>query len=124
MGEMAGAVALVIGAIAAAVFLVLAVATFLRWQRHPEAWLEDRLHPVRHSFVATLPIGMILLATVGVALGAPHAWVRPLWWAGSLVQLFVTWWVLSRWWRGNVVGGLVLAAVNPAPAANRPAASG
>jgi tellurite resistance protein len=106
MGEMAGAVALVIGAIAAAVFAALAVATVLRGQRYPEAWREDRLHPVRHTFIAALPIAVLLLATLGVALGGPHELVRPLWWAGSIAQLLVTWWVLSRWWLGNKPGGM------------------
>ena len=57
MGEMAGAVALVVGGFAALVFVVLAVATVVRGRRYPEAWAEDRRHPVRHTFIAALPIG-------------------------------------------------------------------
>jgi tellurite resistance protein len=124
MGEMAAAVALVVGAFAALVFVLLAAATLLRWQRHPEAWREDCLHPVRHTFIATLPVSMILLATVGVALAGPNEAARWLWWLGSLGQLAVTVWVLSRWWLGNRPGGtkdgvatppgLVWASVTPA----------
>ncbi len=118
MGEAAGATALVIGALAAGVFAVLAVATLLRAQRHPEAWAEDRRHPVRHTFIATLPIAMMLLGTVGVASGLHAGAARPvvaaLWWLGSLSQLVVTWWVLVRWWRGNGAGGLQWASVTPA----------
>ena len=29
----------------------------LRWRHHHDSWLEDLRHPVRHAFVATLPIG-------------------------------------------------------------------
>ena len=114
MGEMAAGVALIIGALAALVFGMLAAATLLRWQRHPEAWAEDRKHPVRHTFVATLPIAMLLLATVAVALLGPSPWAGALWWLGSLSQLAVTWWVLSRWWNGNQPGGLQWQVVTPA----------
>jgi tellurite resistance protein len=114
MGPMAGSVALVVGALAALVFVALAVATLLRGLRHPEAWAEDRRHPVRHAFVATLPIALMLLATVAVVQFGPSVWTAVLWWAGSLAQLFVTVWVLARWWRGNIAGGLQWAGVTPA----------
>ena len=113
MGPMAGSVALLVGALAAGVFGVLAVATVLRGMRHPEAWAEDRRHPVRHTFIAALPIALLLLATVAVALFGPAAWAAWLWWAGSLAQLFVTVWVLARWWRGNTAGGLQWPGVTP-----------
>ena len=114
MGEGAGAAALVIGLLAAAVFAVLALATLLRGQRYPQAWAEDRRHPVRHTFIATLPIAMVLLATVAVASGVQGPPVLALWWAGSLAQLFVTTWVLQRWWKGAANGGLQWAGATPA----------
>ena len=114
MGEGAGAAALVIGLLAAAVFAVLVVATLLRAQRYPQAWAEDRRHPVRHTFIATLPIAMVLLATVAVASGVQGPPVLALWWAGSLAQLFVTTWVLQRWWKGAANGGLQWASATPA----------
>ncbi len=114
MGDMAGAVSLVVGGLAGLVFAALAVATVLRRQRHPEAWAEDCRHPVRHTFIATLPIGMILLATVAVAHGATGVLVTALWGAGALLQLLVTAWVLGRWWKGNGAGGLVWASATPA----------
>jgi len=106
MGPMAQGVALVIGGLAALVFAVLAVATVLRAQRHPEAWAEDRRHPVRHTFIATLPIAAILLGTVAVALFGPNMPARLLWGAGAIGQLWVTLWVLGRWWKpGGAPGG-------------------
>lgn len=114
MGEAADLAAAVIGVVAALVFAALAVATVLRGLRHPEAWAEDRRHPVRHTFVATLPIGLILLATVAVAQGLSGPLVQALWMAGALSQLGVTAWVLGRWWRGNAAGGLVWASATPA----------
>lgn len=114
MGEMAGAVALLVGIAAALVFVLLVLATLWRGWRHAEAWHEDLRHPVRHTFVATLPIAVILLATVSVALLGPQPWAAWIWWAGSLGQFGVTLWVLSRWWRPAAAGGLQWATVTPA----------
>ena len=102
MGETATGVALVVGALALLVFVVLSVATLWRWRRHPEAWAEDRRHPVRHTFVATLPIAGMLLATVAVALGLRGAWLAFAWGLAAAAQAGVTLWVLSRWWRPAV----------------------
>lgn len=113
MGEMATGVALVVAAFAAVVFAVLLAGTAWRWRAHPEAWAEDRRHPVRHTFIATLPISMMVLATAGVALLGRSGPVEALWWCGALSQLVVTWWVLSRWWRPGT-GGLPWASVTPA----------
>jgi tellurite resistance protein len=113
MGELTGAIALVIGAVTALIFVLLAGASLLRLQRHPEAWREDRQHPVRHAFMAALPAALILLATLATALFGPLPLVRVLWWCGSLSQLGVTLWVLSRWWLGNKAGGLVWPALTP-----------
>ncbi len=114
MGEAAVVAALAIGAMAATVFFILLAATAWRGRHHAEAWAEDRRHPVRHTFVATLPISIILLATVAVALGWRGPLVEAAWWVGSFGQLFVTAWVLARWWKGNQAGGLQWASVTPA----------
>jgi tellurite resistance protein len=94
--------------------VALWLATGLRIARHPEAWREDLAHPVRHVFLATLPIALLLVVTAGVARLGPTPWLNALWWLASLGLLPVTLWVLSRWWRGNVAGGLVWASVTPA----------
>ncbi len=114
MGEVAGRVAWGVGLLGAAVFGVLALATLLRGWRHADAWAEDCRHPVRHTFIAAMPISLILLATVAVALRGPSSTALWLWWAGALAQLFVTLWVLARWWRGNGPGGLQWASATPA----------
>jgi tellurite resistance protein len=74
MGDMASAMALLAGGLAAASFAVLLVATALRGWFHADAWREDRQHPVRHTFVATLPISVLLVATVAVALLGRIRW--------------------------------------------------
>lgn len=109
MGELAGAVALVVGILAAASFLVLLLATVWRGWKFFDAWAEDCRHPVRHTFVATLPIAALLVATVGVATLGAHPLIDALWWAGSLGQLGATVWVLGRWW-----GRLAWPSVTPA----------
>jgi len=101
LGDMAAGVALMLGAAAAVVFVVLVVASLLRASRHGDALAEDLRHPVRHAFVAAIPVSLLLLATVGVALdgasGSLALLWRVLWWVGSLTQVWATWWVLSRW---------------------------
>jgi tellurite resistance protein len=123
MGELTAAIALVLGLAALAVWLALAGASLLRLQRHPQAWRDDCRHPVRHAFVAAVPIGALLLATVATALLGPTratmppllgALVDALWWAGSLGQFAVTLWVLSRWWQANKPGGLQWQVLTPA----------
>jgi tellurite resistance protein len=101
LGDIATGLALVLGLLSALVFVVLVVASGLRWQRYPAALADDLKHPVRHAFVATLPVSLLLLATVGVALGGAAAplgavW-NAMWWVGSLAQLWATVWVLGRW---------------------------
>jgi len=97
LGDMAGAGALVLAGAAVLVFVLLLVLSWVRWQRYPEALAAELKHPVRHAFVATIPVSMILLATCGVSLLGTQAWLAVLWWAGSLTQLGVTLWVVTRW---------------------------
>lgn len=119
MGEMATVVAVLCALAAAGVFALLLAATLLRWRRYPEAWAEDRRHPVRHVFIATLPLGAMVLGTCGALLlparePLAEAAVQALWWAGSAGQLLATWWVLRRWWRPASAGGASWAVVTPA----------
>jgi tellurite resistance protein len=97
LGELATGVALVIGGLALGVFVLLATASLMRLQRHPEALQEDLRHPVRHAFVAAVPVSLLLLATLAQALGLEGRAVQALWWVGSLAQLWATVWVLGRW---------------------------
>lgn len=111
MGAAAGWAADGLALAAAAVFVALAAAALLRWHRHPQAWAEDLRHPVRHTFVAAIPIGVILLATLGAGVFGPHPAVRAAWMIGCAAQVLVTVWVLARWLRAPAPGW---AGVTPA----------
>lgn len=113
MGDMATAGALVLAAAAALMFLVLLLFSVLRWQHHGAAVAADLRHPVRHAFVAALPISLILLATAVVALGETGPWVGALWWLGSLWQFALTLWVLGRWLSADKAHALSWPAVTP-----------
>jgi len=97
LGQFAVAVARGLGWLTAGLALVLAVLSLVRWQRYPQAVYEDVMHPVRHVFVAAMPISLILLATVATALSGPSRAVQALWLLGSVWQFGVTAWALSRW---------------------------
>lgn len=113
LGDGAGAGGVLIGALAAFVFVTLAVASVWRLHRHPEAWAEDLRHPVRHVFVAAMPISLILLTTAAVAAGLNGPVVEGLWWVGALAQLSVTVWVLARWWRAGPAASSLWTGVTP-----------
>jgi len=114
MGEAAAGTSLAIGLLALLAFVALAVATVMRALRHADAWAEDRRHPVRHTFVATLPVAVILLATAMVAHELRGPLPEALWALGAAAQLAVTAWVLARWWKGNGPQGLAWASATPA----------
>ncbi|WP_425973908.1 SLAC1 anion channel family protein [Tepidimonas sp. HKU78] len=97
LGEWAQGASLVLGVLAAAVFGVLLVGSAVRAQRHPPALAEDLRHPVRHTFVAALPVSALLLATWMQAMELWRDGAHGLWWLGALGQLAVTVWVLGRW---------------------------
>ena len=113
LGEMAGAGALVLAAAAALLFVALAVLSWIRWQHYPEALAADLKHAVRHAFIATIPVSIILLATCGVSLLGTSAWLAALWWLGSLLQLFTTLWVATRWLSADKAQSLSWAALTP-----------
>lgn len=101
LGAPAWALAGLAGAAALLVFTALTVASLWRWRRHRAAVLDDLHHPVRHAFFAAVPVSLLLLPTVGLALlgtdSAATPLLRGLWWAGALLQLAVTAWVMGRW---------------------------
>ena len=113
LGEVAGGVALVLAGLAALAFVALALLSWIRWRVQGEAVAAELAHPARHAFLGAVPVSLLLLATAGVSLAGVQAWLAVLWWAGSLLQLAVTLWVMGRWWRADTAQGLSWAAVTP-----------
>ena len=113
LGDGAGAVALVLAGLAALVFVALAVLSWIRWQVQGAAVAAELAHPARHAFVGAIPVSLLLLATAGVSLLGTSMWLALLWWAGSLLQLAVTAWVLGRWLRADAAQGLSWPALTP-----------
>lgn len=113
MGSVAVDVARALGVVAALVFGVLLALSLLRMRRYPQALREDLQHPVRHAFVSTVPVALILLATVAVNLMGPSDLARVPWMVGSAAQFAVTVWVLSRWLKEGKGEGFSWPAMTP-----------
>ena len=113
LGDAAAGVALVLAGVAALAFVALAVLSWVRWQVQAEAVAAELAHPARHAFLGAVPVSVLLLATAGVSLFGTSAALAVLWWAGSLMQLAVTLWVMGRWLRADREQGLNAAALTP-----------
>lgn len=113
LGDAAAGAALVLAGVAALAFVVLAVLSWIRWQVHAEAVAADLAHPARHAFLGAVPVSMLLLATAGVSLFGASMALMALWWAGSLMQLAVTLWVMGRWLRADAQQALGWPALTP-----------
>ncbi len=119
LGEMALGLAWVAGGCAALIFGLLCLASVWRLQRHAHAVRKDLQHPIRHAFMATFPVSVILLAALGAALfqhidpllDLALAWF---WCAGSVLEFVATVWVISRWLRPQDAGGLQWPTLTPA----------
>lgn len=113
LGELAGAAALVLAALAALAFGVLVLFSWIRWQVQGQAVADELAHPERHAFVGAIPASLLLLATLGVSLLGSSAWLAAVWWIGSLAQWAVTVWILARWLNPSRATGLDWPALNP-----------
>ncbi|MCP5264702.1 MAG: C4-dicarboxylate ABC transporter [Burkholderiaceae bacterium] len=95
-GERAHDVGLVAAALAALVFIAVLAASVLRALRHPKALAQDVAHPVRHAFVAALPVSLLLLGTIGYAFRVAPQAASMVWALGLVLEGIVTVWVISR----------------------------
>ena len=118
LGNLALGLSLAAGAVALLIFGILCIACLVRLKVHAAAVRADLKHPVRHAFMATLPISLMLLATLGaslfwnVSLWLDHI-LRATWLIGSLLELAATVWVLGRWLKPKEEGGLQWATFTP-----------
>jgi tellurite resistance protein len=75
-------------------------------------------HPERHAYMATLPISILLLASLGIHLfwGTNRTLDTALtffWCLGSVLEIAATVWVISRWLQTPQNGGIQWATFTP-----------
>lgn len=88
--------------IALGLFVFLIAIYAAKWIRHPAAaWAEAR-HPIRMSFVPTITISTLIIATAGQDL--LHDTAQVLWWIGAVGHLLLTVLVMSAWFNRSDIG--------------------
>lgn len=117
-GDMALGLGLVGAIFAAVIFVLLCIACVIRLSAHPNAVAADLRHPVRHAFMATLPISILLLASIGIHLfwGTSRMLDTGLtlfWCVGSFLEIAATVWVVGRWLNSAENGGIQWATFTP-----------
>lgn len=117
-GDSALGLGLVAAFFALLVFVLLCLASIVRLQAHPNAVAADMRHPVRHAFMATLPVSILLLANLGITLfwGTGRTLDTALtfvWCVGSVLEIAATAWVISRWLKSTENGGMQWATFTP-----------
>ena len=118
LGETAKGLGLVGAVFSLLIFSILCIACLIRLSAHPHAVAADMRHPVKHALMATLPISMMLLATLGVqlfwntspALNTLLTWV---WCVGSVLEIAATVWVIGRWLNSAEQGGFQWGSFTP-----------
>lgn len=96
-------------ALAAGAFVVVGLAYVLKWVRHPLAARAELGHPVRMTFVPTITISLLVLATAGQSVAPTLASV--LWWVGAVGHLVATFAVVTAWFgRADIVHATVTPA--------------
>jgi len=117
-GDSALGLGLVAAFFALLVFVLLCLASIVRLHAHPNAVAADMRHPVRHAFLATLPVSILLLANLGITLfwGTGRTLDMALtfvWCVGSVLEIAATVWVISRWLKSTENGGMQWATFTP-----------
>jgi tellurite resistance protein len=86
---------LLLGGVAAALFLAIALLYLVKLVRHRDAVVAEWHHPVRLSFFPTISISLLLLA--GIALPVDRSVAAGLWAVGTLLHLGLGLAILSVW---------------------------
>lgn len=118
LGDWALGLGLIGSAIALCIFLLLCVTCVVRLQAHPQAVAADMKHPIRHAFMGTLPLSLMLLAGIGVSLFWSTSRLMDTvltftWMVGSVLEVAATVWVVGRWFNASDKGGLQWATFTP-----------
>lgn len=84
------------------VFAVVTAFYVAKWVRHPAAAKAELRHPIRMTFVPTITIALLVLATAGQDLLPRVAEVA--WWIGAVAHLALTVVVISAWFVRSDIG--------------------
>jgi tellurite resistance protein len=117
-GDAALGLGLAAAIFAQVVFVLLCLACIVRLHAHPNAVAADMRHPVRHAFMGTLPVSILLLASLGINLfWGTHRTLDTaltfLWCMGSILEMAATVWVVGRWIKSVENGGMQWATLTP-----------
>ena len=118
LGEQALGLGLVAAMVGVFIFVTLCIACVLRLNAHPEAVMADMRHPIRHAYMASLPISMILMANIGVQLFDHTSRTIDLgltfiWCVGAVLEAVATVWVVAKWLKPADQGGIQWATFTP-----------
>jgi tellurite resistance protein len=100
------------------IFVVLCLACVVRLNAHPDAVMADMRHPVRHAFMAGLPISLILIANIGVQLfdhttRTIDTGLTFIWCVGAVLEVAATLWVVAKWLNPPDQGGIQWTTFTP-----------
>jgi tellurite resistance protein len=88
--------------LAALAFVVVGGAYATKWVRFPAAARAELRHPIRMTFVPTITVSLLVLATAGQSVAPGVASV--LWWVGAVGHLVATFAVITEWFgRADIV---------------------
>ena len=118
LGEPALGLGLVAAMVGVLIFVLLCIACVVRLNAHPEAVTADMHHPIRHAFMAGLPISMILIANIGVLLFEHSSRTLDtgltfIWCVGAFLEAVATVWVVAKWLKSADQGGIQWATFTP-----------
>jgi tellurite resistance protein len=118
LGEQALGLGLVAALFGVFIFVSLCVACVVRLNTHPEAVMADMRHPIRHAYMAALPISMILIANIGVQLfdhtsRTIDTGLTFIWCVGAVLEAVATVWVVAKWLKTADQGGIQWATFTP-----------
>ena len=118
LGEQALGLGLVAAIFGVVIFVLLCLACVVRLNAHPDAVMADMRHPVRHAFMAGLPISLILIANIGVQLfdhtsRTIDTGLTFIWCVGAVLEAAATLWVVAKWLKTPDQGGIQWATFTP-----------
>ncbi len=90
----------VLAAVTSIIFVAIAITYLLKFLKYPQQVKEEFNHPVRINFFAAISISLLLLSVMYHPIN--HQIFVALWWAGMLLQAYLTLYTISFWINRNL----------------------